>query len=63
MTMFHWIDWVLLLIIVVSSLISLKRGFFKEAFSLVIIVVSVILSLMFHEQLAVMFGPYIDSPS
>lgn len=61
--MFHWVDWVLLFIVAVSAGISLKRGFFKEAFSLLVIVIAVVISIMFHEQLAILLSPYIDSPS
>lgn len=58
-----WIDWALAAIVLVSALISLKRGFFREALSLVIWVMAVVISLMFHEQLAVWLQPYVDSPS
>ncbi|NIU61642.1 MAG: CvpA family protein, partial [Pseudomonas stutzeri] len=31
---FTWVDWAIIAVIAVSSLISLKRGFVKEALSL-----------------------------
>lgn len=57
------LDWVVLGIIGVSSLISLWRGFFKEAFSLVVWLLAIVLTVMFYEQLAVVLEPYIESPS
>ncbi len=63
LTAFQWVDWVITIIIVISTLISLKRGFFREALSLAIWVFAVIISVIFHEQLAVLLQAYIDSPS
>lgn len=60
---FNWVDWVLLALVAISSLISLKRGFIREALSLVIWFASIILSLMFYKPLAQLLQPYIDSPS
>lgn len=60
---FNWMDWVLLAVVAVSALISLKRGFLREALSLVIWFASIILSLMFYKPLAQLLQPYIESPS
>jgi membrane protein required for colicin V production len=46
------IDFVLLAIIVVSGMISLIRGFIKEALSLVTWVAAIWIAIMFHEQAA-----------
>ncbi|MEE2653016.1 MAG: CvpA family protein, partial [Pseudomonadota bacterium] len=35
MTSFNWADWAILAVVIVSSLISLLRGFVREALSLV----------------------------
>ena len=59
----NWVDWLILAIITLSALISLKRGFVKEVLSLVIWLMAILLSIMFHQQLAVILAPYIDSPS
>ena len=63
----NWLDWVLLAIVVVSSLISLKRGFFREALSLVIWVVSVGIAIVFADAMAAFLlphlQPHITSPS
>ena len=59
----NWADWVLVAIVLISALISLKRGFIKEVLSLVIWLFAIVLSIMFHEQMAVIMQPYIESPS
>lgn len=62
-----WLDWVLLAIILISSLISLKRGFFREALSLAIWFFSIMIAVVFSEHLAVLLqpllAPNITSPS
>ena len=46
-----WIDWVIIALITVSTLISLKRGFVREALSLVTWVGAFILARTFHPQM------------
>lgn len=57
------LDWIILAIILVSTLISLKRGFFKEAFSLVTWIVALIVSFLFADALATYLHAISDSPS
>ena len=57
---FTWLDFVLLAIVIVSSLISLKRGFFREALSLAIWLFSVIAAMVFSEHLAAFLKPYVE---
>lgn len=59
----NWADWLIIAIIAISSLISLKRGFVKEAFSLVIWVASFLIALTFHERLATLLADNIGSAS
>lgn len=59
----NWADWVLVLIFVVSSLISVKRGFVKEAISLAIWALAFFVAVSFHERLAVVLADLIPSPS
>ncbi len=59
----NWADWVILAIVTVSSLISLKRGFVKEAISLAIWVTAFIVATAFHERLAVLLRDYVSSGS
>ena len=63
LTLMNWADWVILAILVVSSLISLKRGFVKEALSLVNWVAAFILAIAFRAVLADLLSAYIVSAS
>ena len=58
-----WADWVIIAVIVVSSLISLKRGFVKEALSLVTWVVAFVVARLFTDNLSTLLAEYIDTPS
>ncbi|MFO6376100.1 CvpA family protein, partial [Pseudomonas aeruginosa] len=49
---FTWVDWTMVAIIVVSSLISLSRGFVKEALSLLTWIVAGAVAWMFGGALA-----------
>lgn len=59
----NWADWVILAILVVSSVISLKRGFVKEALSMANWVLAFVIAIFFHEQLAVVLEGQITTPS
>jgi len=59
----NWADWVILAILVVSSLISLKRGFVREALSLANWVVAFFVAMAFRDVLATLISPYISTPS
>jgi len=56
-----FIDWTIAVIIVVSSLISLKRGFVKEALSLVTWIGALIIARMFSGKLAYLLSGWIES--
>lgn len=58
-----WLDWILLSIVLISALISLKRGFVKESLSLLIWFAAFIIALVFHYQLGLLLEPYIESPA
>ena len=58
-----WFDWVVILLVAVSTLISLKRGFFKESLSLLVWVVAFVVAVTLYEITAFYFQPYIESPS
>lgn len=60
---FIWLDWVLLIIVLVSALISLRRGFVKESLSLLIWILAFILALVFYEPVSVYLQVHIESPS
>ena len=56
-------DGVILFIIAVSALISVRRGFMREAFSLVTWVAAFVVARLFGPGLEVMLEPSIDTPS
>lgn len=60
---FTWVDWAIIAIIVVSSLISLSRGFVKEALSLVTWIIAGVVAWMFGGALSQHLGAYIETPS
>lgn len=51
-----WIDYTIIVLIMISSVIGLLRGFFREAFSLVIWVTAVWIGLSFSRE----FSGYLD---
>ena len=59
----NWADWTIVVILVLSSLISIKRGFVKEALSLATWILAVIIALFFSERLAVLLTDSITTPS
>lgn len=60
---FTWIDWLIAGIVVVSALVSLGRGFFKEVLSLVTWVAAVFVAWSFGGALSIHLTPYFETPS
>lgn len=58
-----FIDWTILAILIISSLISLKRGFVKEALSLATWILALIIARMFSAKLAFFLTDLILSPN
>lgn len=58
-----WVDWAIIAIIVISCLISLKRGFVKEALSLVTWIVAGVVAWMFGGALSQHLTDFIEMPS
>ena len=58
-----WIDFVIVFIIAISSLIGLLRGFIKEAFSLIIWILAIWIGLTFSRDVSVLFEALISYPS
>jgi len=58
-----WIDYILVAVITVSALLSLWRGFVKEALSLASWIVALWVALMFFHNLADWLARWIDTPS
>jgi membrane protein required for colicin V production len=59
----NWVDFAILAIVGISVLISLWRGFTREALSLAGWIVAVWVALTFADQLQVLLEPYIQVPS
>lgn len=57
-----WIDWVIIVLITVSTLISLKRGFIKEALSLISWVAAFIIARTFHPQMQSLLLGTVETP-
>jgi membrane protein required for colicin V production len=57
------VDWIIIAIVLLSSLISIRRGFVKEALSLVTWIAAFIVARLFGPQLAALLTDYIESPS
>ncbi|MFJ7313562.1 CvpA family protein [Pseudomonas sp. NPDC098747] len=60
---FTWVDWAIVAIIAISALISLSRGFVKEALSLVTWIIAGAVAWMFGGSLSEYFAGYIETPS
>ncbi|MCP3689500.1 MAG: CvpA family protein [Gammaproteobacteria bacterium] len=58
-----WLDLVIIGIILVSTLISLVRGFIKESISLVSWVLAGFIAFRYFGPLGEMLSPYIESPT
>lgn len=59
----NWADWLIIGVIGISTLISLKRGFIKEALSLLIWVVAFVVARTFSQNMASLLIEYIDAYS
>ncbi len=59
----NWADWTIVAIIGISSLISIKRGFVKEAISLAIWAVAFFVAVAFADRLSVLLQALIESAS
>ncbi|SDW62972.1 CvpA family protein [Marinobacter mobilis] len=57
-----WIDWVIITLISVSTLFSLKRGFVKEALSLVSWVGAFVIARTFHPQMQTLLESSVETP-
>jgi membrane protein required for colicin V production len=62
-TSFNWADWTIVAILGVSCVLSLLRGFVKEALSMAAWILATFVAITFHERLATVFSKWIDTPS
>lgn len=59
----NWADWTIIAILGISSLISIKRGFVKEAISLVKWALAFLIAVAFADRLALLLTELVDSVS
>ncbi|QEW06980.1 CvpA family protein [Nitrincola iocasae] len=57
----NWADWVILAIVLISSVMSLRRGFIREAVSLITWVAAFIVGRLFYQVLAEIIAGYFDA--
>ena len=60
---FTWIDWLIAGIIIISALVSLRRGFFKEVLSLITWAVAIFVAWTFNGSVSVLLTEYVATPS
>lgn len=58
-----WVDYGILIIVVLSALISVMRGFVREALSLAAWVAAFWVAFSFHQHMATLFTEHIEAPS
>ena len=58
----NWVDWTIIGIIAISAVLSLRRGFVKEAISLASWVAAFIVGRLFSDVLADIISGYLDVP-
>jgi len=58
-----FVDWLIVVILAISALISIKRGFVKEALSLAIWLIAFLVASTFSPLLAPILADYLDIPS
>ncbi len=61
--MLNWVDWVILAIIALSSLISLRRGFLKEALSLFAWAAAVFIAMTFRNDMSTLLVGVVSMPA
>jgi membrane protein required for colicin V production len=59
----NWADWAIVIVLTLSSVISLARGFIKEALSLVIWIVALVAANVFSHRLEIFLTNAISTPS
>lgn len=58
-----WIDWAIISVLLISSLISFVRGFVKEAMSLVVWLLAFLVATGFSPYFAPLLADYLSEPS
>ncbi|MBX2807085.1 MAG: CvpA family protein [Cellvibrionaceae bacterium] len=58
-----WIDWAMISVLGISSVISFRRGFVKEALSLVIWLLALVIASVLSPTLSPLLAAYLEQPS
>lgn len=61
--MMNWADFAIIAILVLSGLLSLRRGFVKEALSLVVWLVAFFVAMTYREPMSLLLADVISTPS
>ena len=59
----NWADWAIIAVVAISAMISIARGFFREALSLVIWLAALVVAMTFYQQAAGWLTNLIETPS
>lgn len=59
----NWADWAIIAIVVVSALISVIRGFFREALSVATWIVALVVAMTFHQSASTLLVNQIETAS
>jgi membrane protein required for colicin V production len=59
----HWVDLIIIAIVILSVVIGIFRGFIKESISLATWIIAIIIAWIYHPDLASVFEQHIDSPT
>ena len=60
-TMLNWLDWVIIVVLAVSTLLSVWRGFAREAISLAAWVAAFVVANLFVDQMATLLATWISN--
>ncbi len=60
-TMLNWLDWVIIVVLAVSTLLSVWRGFVREAISLAAWVAAFVVANLFVDQMASLLATWISN--
>lgn len=59
----NWADWAIVAIVLISGLLSLRRGFVKEALSLLVWLLAFAVAMLFREPMQLVLEAWIATPS
>ncbi len=58
-----WVDWTIIIVLAISSLLSFRQGFVKEALSLLIWLLALVIARGFSPLLSPLLETYLEQPS